>query len=200
MATKQFIIAISREYASGGHDIAVELANRFNVDLLDHTLLDQMAEQKGFDVSRLNKYDEVPKRRLSSRTVRGFNNSPEEIIAELQFDFIRQKAEEGNSFVIVGRCAESVLADFPGLIPIFIRGDEDAKIKRIMEIREMDEKTAIATMKRHDLHRKNYHNHFCELSWGDSRAYDVCINSTALGIIGTVDYLESYIKARIEKL
>lgn len=194
---KQFIIAISREYASGGHDIAEELAKRLGLPLYDHNLLDEVAEKKGMNVASLNKYDEAPRRRLTSRTIRGYSNSPEEAIAEIQFNYLKEKAASGESFVVVGRCAESVLADVPGLIPIFILADEDAKIERIMRIRNMSQKEAFATMKRHDGHRKSYHNHFCEMNWGDSRAYDLCVNSTAMGIPKTIDFLEDYIRFRM---
>ena len=197
---KQFIIAISREFGSGGHHIAEELAKRFGVSYYDHNLLDEIAEQKGFNVHKLNKYDEAPRRKVLSRSVRGYSNSPEEVIAELQFDYLREKAEAGESFVIVGRCAESILADYKGLIPIFVSADIEDKIARIMERRGISEAEAFAAMKRHDHHRKSYHNHFCETRWGDSRAYDLCVNTSALGIEGTTDFLEHFIRMRIEKM
>ena len=195
----QYIIAISREYASGGHMIGEALAKRFGINFYDHNLLDAVAEEKGLDVSKLNKYDESPRRRLTSRTVRGFSNSPEEAVAEIQFQYLSEKAKSGESFVIVGRCAESVLAEEKGLISIFIYGDPEAKIKRIMELRGMNKKEAFATMKRHDSHRQSYHNHFCESPWGDATTYDLCVNSSVLGIEGTIDFLEDYIKRRIAK-
>jgi cytidylate kinase len=194
--SKQVIIAISREYGSGGHYIAQQLAERLGLALYDHNLLDEMCREKGMDPSKLSRYDEVPKRAFGYRTVRGMSSSPEEAVAELQFDFLRSKASSGESFVVVGRCAEHVLRDEEGLIPIFIIADDDAKAKRIEEVRGMDEEQAREAMARHDSRRRAYHNHYCDIKWGDSRHYDLCINSTKLGLDGTVDMLERYVKER----
>ena len=49
-------------------------------------------------------------------------------------------------------------------------------------------------MARHDRKRKQYHNHYCDIKWGDSRNYDLCINSSTLGIDKTVDIIEKFIK------
>jgi cytidylate kinase len=194
---KQVIIAISREYGSGGHYIAAQLAERFGIALYDHNLLDEMCREKGMDPSKLSMYDEVPKKKFLSRSVRGMSNSPEEAVANLQFDFLRDKAGSGESFVIVGRCAEHILRANSNMIPIFILGDADAKVKRIETVRQMNEQQAKEAIARHDSKRKAYHNHYCEIKWGDSRHYDMCVNSSKLGLDKTADMLENYIKERM---
>lgn len=198
MEKKQVIIAIGREYGSGGHAIAEKLAERFELPFYDHNLLDEIANEKNIDVNNLQKYDEVPRNRLFSRTVKGYSNSPEEVIANMQFDFLRQKAEAGNSFVVVGRCAETILKDYKGLISIFILGDMDKKKARVAEIYNMSDTAAESKIMRHDKKRKSYHNYYCEGKWGDSRNYDLTINSSKMGIEGTKDILEEYIKGRME--
>lgn len=85
------------------------------------------------------------------------------------------------------------------MIPIFILGDEDTKIKRVMERRNFTEKEAKAALARHNRLRERYHNSYCEGKWGDSRCYDVCINSSRLGLDGTVKILEDYIRGRMEQ-
>lgn len=197
--SNQLIISIGREYGSGGHDIADELARRFGLDMYDINILREIAVEKNLDASLLEKYDEVPKRRFISRNVRGYSNSPEENIANIQFEFLQKKANEGKSFVVVGRCSETILKDYKGLISIFVLADRDVKIERVSTIRKMTVAEAEATMNRHDRKRKEYHNYYCTGKWGDSRNYDISINSSKLGIDNTVDYLETYIKARIEK-
>lgn len=193
---KQVIIAISREYGSGGHYIAAQLAKRFEYPVYDHNLLDEMCVSKGLDPSLLSRYDEVPKNKLLSRRVRGISNSPEEAVAEMQFDFLREKADSGESFVVVGRCAEHILRDYSGLISFFVIADTDAKIQRLESLRNMSQGEAEAAMARHDSRRRAYHNHYCDIKWGDSRHYDLCINSSRLGIEKTLDLLENYIKER----
>lgn len=193
----QVIIAISREYGSGGHYIAAQLAERFGLSLYDHNLLDEMCREKGMNPDLLTKYDEVPRRVLLSRRVRGISNSPEEAVALMQFEFLQDKAGSGESFVVVGRCAEHVLRANSSMIPIFILGDEEAKLKRIETVREMNEEQAKAAIARHDAKRRAYHNHYCDIKWGDSRHYDLCINSSKLGLDGTIEMLENYIRHRM---
>lgn len=193
---KQVIISIGREFGSGGHIIAEELAKRFDIPLYDRNILDHIAEEKCGNSEELKKYDERMKKFVISRRVRGFSNSPEEVIAELQFEFLENKAKKGESFVVVGRCAESVLKEFDGLISVFITGDKSAKCERVMALKSLSEKEAVEYMARHDRYRKRYHNHHCEMKWGDSRNYDLCVNSSKLGIKRTVDMLERYIKER----
>ena len=91
---EQLIISIGREYGSGGHAIAEILAKRFELPMYDRNLLDHIAEEKGVDVNVLNKYDEKANNVFLSRRVRGFSNSPEEAIAEMQFNFIKDKAKK----------------------------------------------------------------------------------------------------------
>ncbi len=197
--SEQLIISIGREYGSGGHDIADELAKRFGLEVYDVNILREIAVEKNLDASLLEKYDEVPKRHFISRNVRGYSNSPEENIANIQFEFLQKKAKEGKSFVVVGRCSETILKDYKGLITIFVLADRDVKIERVSTIRKMSVAEAEATMNRHDRKRKEYHNYYCTGKWGDSRNYDISINSSKLGIADTADYLEQYIKARIDK-
>ena len=193
---EQLIISIGREYGSGGHAIAEILAKRFELPMYDRNLLDHIAEEKGVDVNVLNKYDEKANNVFLSRRVRGFSNSPEEAIAEMQFDFIKDKAKKGESFVIVGRCSETILRGCEGLVSIFVLADKEVKNERIMKIRNVSSKEAQNIMNRHDLLRKVYHNRYCDIKWGDSRNYDISVNSSRLGIERTADMLESYIKER----
>lgn len=195
---KQLIISISREYGSGGHYAAAQLAERFELPIYDHNLLDEVAREKGFNVEKLSKYDELPKKKFMSRRVRGFSNSPEENIAMMQFDFLKDKAKSGESYVVVGRCSESVLKEFEGLIPIFISGDMEAKLERVENVRGLSREGAREAIARHDRHRRHYHNHYCEFKWGDSRHYDLCMNSSKLGLEKTIDYIENYIRERIK--
>ena len=199
----QIIIAIGREFGSGGHKIAKKLAEELGLNFYDRRMLDELAEKKNIRIEFLEKYDEEPRKLFGARSVdartKSYSNSIEEIIAEMQFEYIKEKADMGESFVIVGRCAEEVLKGRKGLISIFILGDFEDKVKRTMEKFGIDEKEAVIKNKRHDKTRKKYHNVHSEGKWGDSRTYDLCINSSKLGIDGTVDLLKKYIGERIYK-
>lgn len=195
---KQIIISISREFGSGGHAIADQIAKEMELPLYDRSILDHIADEKGIDKEYLEKFDESPKIPLVSRRVRGHSNSMEENLAEMQFEYLKKKADEGESFVVVGRCAETILKDQQGLVSIFILGDRLDKISRTEQTYQLSEKEAVAKINRHDRKRKYYHNRYSQYRWGDSRSYDLCVNSSRLGIRGTAKMLMSYINTRME--
>lgn len=194
---KQTIISVGREFGSAGHEIAKRLADELGFKFYDRNMLDEIAQEKNINVKDLEKYEEKPRNMIFSRKVNGHSSSLEEIIANMQFDFLRRKADTGESFVVVGRCSEEVLRDREGLISIFILGNQDEKVARVKEIYQLDDAAALAKMKRHDRNRKRYHNRYSGGKWGDSRSYDLCVNSSRLGVERTTDILLKYIRKRM---
>lgn len=192
----QIIISVGREFGSGGRVIAEALAERFNIPIYDRHLITEIADRTGLTPEEIEKYNENPKKKIISRRVRGYSNSIEDNIAEMQFNFLKEKSDSGESFVVVGRCSETKLKYNPALVSLFVLADMDAKVKRVMEVYELSEEEAKEFIRKKDKKRKRYHNYHCSGHWGDSRLYDICINSTCLGIDRTVDYLEKYIRAR----
>jgi len=196
----QIIISVGREFGSGGRVIAEKLSERFNLPLYDRHLITEIAEKMGMTIEAVAKYNETPKNVFVSRRVKGYSNSIEDNIAEMQFNVMEEKAKSGESFVVVGRCSETKLKKYPGLISFFILGDMDKKIERVMDVYGLDEDDATRFILKKDKKRKRYHNYHCQGKWGDSRLYDFSINSSKLGIDETVDVIEGYIRARIAKL
>ena len=195
----QLIISVGREFGSGGRIIAETLAEKFGIPVYDRHLITEIAEKTGLTPEEVEKYNENPKKRILSRSVRGYSNSIEDSIAEMQFKFLREKAEQGESFVVVGRCSETILRDFDSLVSVFVLADKECKVKRVMEVYELSEQEAKELIVKKDKKRKRYHNYHCSGHWGDSRLYDICINSSRLGIEKTADCLESYIRERTQE-
>lgn len=193
---KQLIISVGREYGSGGHEIAERLSTHYGIQLLDHNLLDEIAAKKNVKMDHLRTLDEKHKNPLSSRTVRGYSSSPEENMLYLQFDYLRDKADAGESFVIVGRCSETILKQYENMISIFVLADRDKRIERIMRLYHLTESEAVKKIREKDTSRRRYHNSFCVGKWGDCRNYDVSLNSSKLGIDGSVKLLTDYIDRR----
>ena len=173
----QLIIAIGRESGSGGLEIARTLAERFGLPLYDKSILQSAAEDRGVDPKSLEQYDERPRSPLFYRSIKGFSSASEDGVAQMQFDLLRRHAAAGESFVVLGRCAEEVLADCEGLVSIFIEAD-------------------LEFIRRQDRQRRVYHDQHCKNDWGDAQSYDLVINSARLGVPGTADVLEHYIRAR----
>lgn len=191
---KQLIISVGREFGSGGHIVAANLAKHFGFPLLDSNILSDIAKEKNTSEDFLRKYDESARNLFFSRTVNGFSNSPEEVVAHMQFDYIRSKADAGESFVVIGRCSDYILRGNPGLVRVFILGDEEAKVKRVMERENLSEDKARGLMEQSDKRRKYFHNTHSDNKWGDSRSYDITVNSSKLGIEGTSELIVKYIE------
>ncbi len=194
---KQILISISREYGSEGRKIALKIADDMGLPLYDRNILEEIAKEKGIDPKNFQNIDEKPKNKLLSRRVNGYSNSMEENLAEMQFEYLKKKADDGESFVVLGRCSETVLRDRDGLISIFVTGERERKIEHIMDKFSISKEEAAAKIFKHDVSRKRYHNHYSAFKWGDSRNYDVCINSSPLGPEKTAEVLEAYIQARM---
>ena len=193
---KQIIISIGREFGSEGHKVAEMVAERLQLKLYDRNFLEEVAQEKDMDIDHVEVHDEKPRNRLLSRRVGAHTNSIEAHVAQMQFDYMRKLADSGESFVIVGRCAETVLRDNENLLSIFILGDKEEKLKHVMEKYQLNEFDASIKIKRHDRKRKFYHNEYSDYKWGDSRGYDLCINSSKLHIDKVVDLIVYYVQHR----
>ena len=196
---KQVIISVGREYGSGGHYVAHKIANDLGIAYYDRSILDELAKEHNVSPEFLEKYDETKGNPLLSRRVKGLSNSIDEILVEMQFDLLRKKAASGESFGIVGRCAEELFRGEERLVSVFVVADMEDRVKNVAEQHKISPTEARAKIYRHDQGRKKYHNRYSSVKWGDSRGYDVCINSSRLGIEGTAKALEAYIAARLEQ-
>ena len=196
---KQLIISIGREVGSGGHEIAEILAKHYNIPLIDKNILEEIAKKKNVDAADLKEVDKKFIFPLINRNVRGFSSSIQENIFLMQFEYLQEKAKAGESFVIVGRCGEDVLKEYDALVSIFVLGDKETKKERIMRLYDKNESMAERLIREKDTERKLYHNSFCEGKWGDSRNYDISVNSSMLGIEGPAELLINFIDKKRNK-
>lgn len=194
---KQIMISISREFGSCGRQIAEKVAEDLGLSLYDRNLLDAIAKEKDMNVEHLEKFDEKPRNPILSRSVGGHSNSMEENLVKMQFEYLQKKADNGESFVVVGRCAETALKGREGLVSIFVLGDKEEKLLHVKDKYQLSDSEATLKMVRHDTKRKAYHNRYSDFKWGDSRGYDLCINSSKLGIEKTASVIENYVKERM---
>ena len=196
---KQLIIALGREVGSGGHEIAEKLAKYYNIPLIDKNIIEEIANKKNVDATDLREVEKNFMFPLVNRNVRGFSSSIQENVYLLQFEHLQEKAKAGESFLIVGRCGEDILKEYDALVSIFVLGDKEVKRARIMERYGKNEFMAERMMREKDTERKRYHNSFCEGKWGDSRSYDISVNSSVLGIEGTAELLIDFIDRKRNK-
>lgn len=200
------IITIGRQFGSGGREIGEMLAKQYGIKCYDKELLSRAAKESGFCEEMIQNHDERPTNSFLYNLVMdtysfGYNASSfvdmpiSHKVFLAQFDTIKKIAEEGPC-VIVGRCADYALSDFDNVLNIFIHADEEAKIKRIKE-RFADVKTdeqARDMMNKKDKQRQSYYNYYSSKKWGRSDSYDLSINSSILGIEGTVKFISQYVE------
>ena len=193
---KQLIIAIGREFGSGGHEIGRQLAKHYGLTLLDKQSLSEEMKKAGMPEI------ETTLTAVPAAFSPMYYNAPtfatlalQQALYEHEFSFIRNKADAGDSFVVVGRCADDLLSSNPNCVRIFVLADQEFKLDRVMRLYGLDERTAVNRMRFEDKTRKTYHNYFCKYKWGDSRGYDLCINSSKLGLEKTVSVLIDYVDA-----
>ena len=102
-------------------------------------------------------------------------------------------ADEGPC-IIVGRCADYALSEYTNCVHLFIYGNNDTKVKRIMERYNLTEAKAKEMITKKDKQRQSYYNYYSSKKWGRADSYDLCINSSVLGIEGTVKLIVQFVE------
>ena len=136
---EQIIITIGRESGSGGHAIAKKVADAMGIACYDKKrLVEGTAKLGGLNRSYVKKLDEKPAGFPFTGRIGGYEESPESNVARMTFDYIRQIAASGESCVIVGRCADSVLAGNPNVIRIFVVQGDGQIPPRLSQLLQQD--------------------------------------------------------------
>ena len=204
------VITIGRECGSAGRLIGQKLAADLGVKCYDKELLTLAAKNSGLCEELFKTHDEKPTSSFLYSLVMdtyslGYNTSAymdmpiNHKIFLAQFDTIKKLAEE-ESCVIVGRCADYALADYPNTVSVFICGDEEDKIRHLMERHNVDEAKAKDIMIKTDKRRASYYNYYSIKRWGSCKSYDMCISSSAVGYDGAVDIIKEFAKKKQEFL
>lgn len=190
------IITIGRQAGSGGREIGERLAQYFNIPYFDKELLTRAAKESGYCEEMIQLHDEKPTNSFLYNLVMdtysfGYNASTfvdmpiSHKIFLAQFDTVKKIASEGPC-VIVGRCADYALNDYDNVIKLFIYADEKDRIDRVMKSHDLSLKESKDIIAKTDKQRQSYYNYYSSKKWGKAESYDLCINSSLLGIEGTV--------------
>ena len=200
------VITIGRECGSSGRLIGQRLAEDLGVKCYDKELLSLAAKNSGLCEELFKTHDEKPTNSFLYSLVMdtysmGYNTSAymdmpiNHKIFLAQFDTIKKLANE-ESCVIVGRCADYALADYPNTVTVFISGNEEDKIKSLMERHGLTEQKAKDLMIKTDKRRASYYNYYSSKKWGGSRSYDLCLNSSAVGLEGAVEVIKAFARCK----
>lgn len=111
---------------------------------------------------------------------------------KIQSDVIRELAEK-QSCLFVGRCADYILRDHPRCVNIFVSASKEARIERLMHIHHISTEAAEELMEKADKKRSAYYNYYSYKTWGAAETYHLCIDSSVLGIDGTVQFIKQFV-------
>ena len=195
------VITIGREFGSGGHEIGMKLAERLGIKCYDKELLSLAAKDSGFCEEILESNDEKPTSSflyslvMDTYSMNHYSTAPfldmplNHKVFLAQFETIKKIAEK-ESCVIVGRCADYILEQAElDHISLFIAAPFEWRVQRKMEQLSIDEKAATSMVRKKDKDRKAYYDYYTGRSWGRPHNYDLCINSSRLGIEVTAEKL-----------
>ena len=202
------IITIGRQYGSGGREIGKKVAEKLGIPYFDKELLARVAKESGFCEEMIKNNYEIPTNSFLYNVVMdtysfGYNTAFVDMpmsqkVFLAQFDTVKKIANEG-SCVIVGRCADYALSDYPNCLNLFIYGKEEAKAQRISERQNVTFSQAKDMCVKRDKQRQSYYNYYSNKKWGRADSYDLCIDSGKLGIDGTVDFIIDFVRKLEEK-
>lgn len=202
---ENYVITIGRELGSGGKHIGEIMAQQLNVPIYDNRLITIAAQESGINPELFEKADEVTNKVTGSTVMRAITSPfqsvgnfydislSNEALFKVQTDVINKKAET-ESCIIVGRCADYILRNHPRHLNIFVRANYDDRVKFICNRDNLTPAKARHLIDKTDNQRSEYHDFYCETNWGDSRAYDICVNSSLLGLEDTAQFLLDFEK------
>ena len=216
VAEHQFVINIGRQLGSGGRQIGRILAEELNIAYFDKEILALAAKESGFCEDIFKRNDEkvgffgsmfgsvVP---FMGGSMGGFENEfyyyenqvSDENLFRIQSDAIRKAASQ-QSCIFIGRCADYILRDFPRCVNVFVVANEEDRIRRIMLLTECDEKEARKMIQKGDENRAEFYNFYSSGEWGAAATYDLCVNSSVLGIEGTAHFIKEFVQQKLAVL
>ncbi len=204
MENKKIIINVGRQIGSGGRIIAKMLAEDFGCKFYDKELLNLAAKESGFSEKFFEQNDEqkgflkslfhvnVP---LLGEHNFYKDNFSQDSLYQFQSDAIR-KAAQTDSCVFVGRTADYVLRDFKNTFSVFITANIDQRLQRVCKRHNLDRAAARKYIRNREEDRASNYNYYTGKEWGHAESYDLCINSSLLGLEETEKFIAEIIRKR----
>lgn len=199
---KPILITISREYGSGGREIAQNLSDLLELPVFDRKLIDLTADNCGYSTKFIQENEErMTNSFLFNAAVNGAyspfadaESVPQDFVFLTQSKIITKLANEHPSAIFVGRCADYILREHPSLFSVFITADLDFRVRRAIEHYDVPADKAYAIVTRHDKQRRRHYNYYTGMDWGGRSNYHLVLNTGKLGIASVTDILTGIIK------
>lgn len=198
------LVTISREYGSGGRIIGELLAEKLKVPFYDKEIIDMAVDQSGYSREVIEGAELKAKSSFaySLASALSFNEGTTGSVLSVndrlflaQFQVIREIGDTGSG-VIVGRCADYVLREMPGVTNVFIYAEYEDRLKRAVEKYGDDPEKAEDIISTYDKARQNYYNYHTGMKWGEYKNYNLAINSSYISEEEAANLIVSYIENR----
>ena len=202
---ENFVINIGRSRGSGGRYIGQRLAKCFDIHYFDKEILSLAANQSGFSTEIFEQNDERKGffRNVFSTFAPGLahnvfygNQFNDDTLFRIQSEAIRYAAEQ-QSCVFIGRCADYVLRDRERMVNIFVAADMSDRINRVMQKQNISEHKARRIIEQGDEDRANFYNFYSNKRWGYAESYDLCVNSSVLGMDKTFELVRDFVCSKL---
>jgi len=187
------IINIGRQFGSGGKLVALKISEILGIPVYDNELISRAADESGFSKELFERSDE--KRSIfnissffdTGRFGDARNYVGDNELFKIQSEVIRNLAAKGSA-VFVGRYSNYILRDLKCL-DVFVTAPSEDRVKRVSERLNISPEEARSRISRQDRTRETYYNFFTFGNWGAASDYDLCIDSSILGIDGTAGFI-----------
>ncbi len=198
---KKTIITIGRELGSGGRTIGKMVAEKLNIPYYDRELIDKTAGESGLSTNFVESNDQRVTNSFLYNVAMGTSYgygilqgaNPQTLPLGEQVYIAQQKVIEEyankGSCVIVGRCADQILAGRYNLLRVFIYSDMEKRKERGVKEYGMSQTTVARDIKKSDKERSQHYNMFTDQIWGERHNYDLMLNSGKLGFQKCVDII-----------
>ena len=190
---KKIIINIGRQFGGGGKGVADVLGKKLGIPVYDSELIAKAAQDSGFSAELFVQSDE--KRRffsLSTIFANSYSDTENYMsdkgLFKMQSETIRKIAEQGSA-IIVGRCSDYILRDMECTLDVFLTSPLEVRAARIAERSGLSLEEAEKLAEEKDRNRAEYYNYYTFTDWGVASTYDLCLDSSVLGIEGTADMI-----------
>ena len=204
---ENIIINVGRQLGSGGREIGERIAQRLGIAFYDKQLLRLASEESGVSHHFFEHADERQQFSLKGlfcvragmmQGTMGYGSYLDnDSLFQIQSNVIRKLAEK-ESCVFMGRCADYIFRDHPRTVNLFISSTYEDRLARL--VRRHPEYTVEQItdyLQKADKRRAAYYNYYTNKQWGMAQSYDLCINSSILGIEATTDYLMQFITCKL---
>ncbi len=202
-----FVITIARGFGSGGKEIASKLAADLGIACYENRILTLASQLSGLDEELFNEVNEKIRGKKFSGLLKGLPRTikPKPVDDEFAsderlFEFQKQIIEnlaKSESCIIVGKCADWILKEYPNVISIYIEAPREFCVQRVMKKMNVNEETAHTSISKTDQYRAAYYQHYTGGNyWTNPVNYDLTLNSQRIGIDNCVRLIKDYFKIK----